>query len=206
MARDLKPETLAKKCLAFETLPEFLARMTLVWEERQRRLAQAPAKAAEAARRSLARAMARDPEGVAARRRAASARYEERNRKALRERERVRRQRLAAALAVARSIKRAEKAAQREADKARQLAEKEAKRQQGTGAARPKCQPRSRDVPVDEARGGPSAPVTPTWCSGLSTLPVLGGKALSPSLAVPGARSCGAAPACLEKQSSAASD
>jgi hypothetical protein len=93
MPSELKPETLRKKQLASETLPEFLARMTLVWEQRQRRLASAPARAAEVARQSLARAMERDPEGTRLRRREAVQRFEARHREALLERERVLRRR-----------------------------------------------------------------------------------------------------------------
>jgi hypothetical protein len=131
MASELKAETLKKKLLAVETLPEFLARMTLVWEERQRRLAEAPARASAASRRSRQKRLEADPEGVRAREREAQRRYEATNRKALRAREARRRERLAAALAVAGALKRAEQQAQREADKARKEAGRAAKRGYG---------------------------------------------------------------------------
>jgi hypothetical protein len=132
MASELKAETLRKKLLAAESLPDFLARMTLVWEERQRRLAEAPARASAASRRSFQKRLEADPEGVRARSREAVRRYEATNRKALRARQAQRKERLAAALAVARALRRAEKQAQREADKARKVAARVAKRDQAS--------------------------------------------------------------------------
>lgn len=121
MGTELKPETLRKKQLAAETLPQFLARMTLVWEDRQRRLAEAPARAVEAARRYVSKV---DPETFKARRRAAVARYEAKHP----ERVKAARSRLSAALAVAKAIKRAEVQAQKAADRERKAAERGAKR------------------------------------------------------------------------------
>jgi hypothetical protein len=75
---------------------------------------------------------------------------------------------------------------------------------QGTGAARPKCRPPSRNVPFEKAHRGPSAPARGPTVAPVSTLPVLGGKAPLPALAEPSACSCAAPPARLEKPSSAA--
>jgi hypothetical protein len=182
MASELKPSTLAKKRVAFETLPAFLARMTLVWEERQRRLAQAPARAAEAARRSLAKALEKDPEGTRARRREAVRRYEENNRAAIRAREAKQRDRLAAALDAARELKRAEKVAQRDADKARKAVERDAKR-------------------VNRAEGYPKHQATSPACPGAVTSTWRGPvDRLSRAWFEPGTER----PACPEKQAACA--
>lgn len=128
MVSELKPETLRKKELAAESLEAFLARMTLVWHERQARLVVAAERARAAALRSARKRQLADPEGFASARREASRRYEESHRVALRERERRIRERLSPALDLARQVKAAEKQAQREADKARKAAERDAKR------------------------------------------------------------------------------
>jgi hypothetical protein len=93
MASELRPETLHKKRLATESLPDFLARMTLVWEDRQRRLAEAPARAVAAARRWYDKQMQADPEGFRARRLEAVKRYGERHPDRIREKEARRRAR-----------------------------------------------------------------------------------------------------------------
>lgn len=128
MASELKPESLRKKELANESLEAFLARMTVVWHERQARLAVAVERNRAAALRSMRKRQLEDPEGFAQARRDASLRYEARHRKALRDRDRRMRERLAPALLLAAEVKRAEKAAQRAADKERKAAERGAKR------------------------------------------------------------------------------
>lgn len=143
--KSLRPETLRKKELAAESLEAFLARMTLVWHERQTRLAVAPEKARAASLRSARKRQLADPEGFASARRDAARRYEERHREARRERDRRIRERLSPALALAREVKQAEKAAQRAADKERKAAERGAKR-----ASRPEGYP--KDQP--KRRGG----------------------------------------------------
>lgn len=140
MASDLKPETVRKKLLATETLPQFLARMTLVWEERQRRLAEAPARAVEAVRRHLAKL---DPEVRKARQLAAQRRYAERHPDRIKAKDKARRDRLGAALAVAKAITRAEKQALRDADRERKAAERGAKRA-NRPEGYPKDQPKRR--------------------------------------------------------------
>jgi hypothetical protein len=124
----LAAETLKKKALAFETLPEFLARMTLVWQDRQLRVALAAERAREASRRHADKAKAADPEGFAARRREAVRRCKAKNRAAILERERRNRARLAPALAVARELVRLEKRLQKQADLERKKAAADAKR------------------------------------------------------------------------------
>jgi hypothetical protein len=128
-AKQLKPETVAKKLAQSETLPDFLARMTVVWEERQVRVAQFLARSAENARRYIAKRKAEDPEAWAVKRREAAKRYVERHPDriaAKAERDRLRKARLAFPLAAAKAILREEKLLQREADKARQRAQKAA--------------------------------------------------------------------------------
>lgn len=134
MSRSLRPETQRKKELEAETLPDFLARMTLVWEKRQLATQARLAKAAEVARRSAAKRKAEDPEGWRAARLEAVRRYEERHPDriaAKRERDRQRRARLAAALAVSKQVVKAEKAAQRAADAERARAERAARSASG---------------------------------------------------------------------------
>jgi len=87
VASSLKDETLRKKRLATESLPDFLARMTLVWEDRQRRLAEAPARAVGATRRWNEKQREADLEGFLARRREIVRRYGERHPERLRENE-----------------------------------------------------------------------------------------------------------------------
>jgi hypothetical protein len=76
---EVKPETLRKKLLAAESLPEFLARMTLVWEERQRRLAVADEKHLAAVRKSIAKKRVVDPVGFNQAHREAQKRYVQRH-------------------------------------------------------------------------------------------------------------------------------
>lgn len=107
MASELHPETLRKKQLAMESLPEFLARMTLVWEDRQRRLAGALERGAAASRRAIAKAKAVDPEGFRARHLAAAKRYAERHPDRIEDKKRRAAVKRAAARAAARDAKRA---------------------------------------------------------------------------------------------------
>ncbi len=115
----LKPETLRKKHLVYETLPQFLARMTLVWEDRQRRLAEAPARAVGAWRRWADK---QDPEVLKAIRREASARYALRHPERIAAKNRRADERKKAARAAARAERTAQKAAQAAARKLAQPA------------------------------------------------------------------------------------
>ncbi len=69
------PEYVRKLELSMETLPQFLARMTLVWQERQQRLATADVRHAAASKASAAKRKAADPEAFNRLRREAVARY-----------------------------------------------------------------------------------------------------------------------------------
>jgi hypothetical protein len=130
MKREVKPETLAKKALEAETLPDFLARMTLVWQARQERNAEKASKHRDAVARHVAKVKAADPEGFRQRRLEAVNRYAERHPdriKAKQARRREREARLGAALKASKAIVRAEKRAQLAADKERSRIERQAK-------------------------------------------------------------------------------
>ena len=135
MASELKPDTVKKKRLATETLPQFLARMTLVWEDRQRRLAEAPARAVEATRRANAKL---DPEELKARRRAVSKRYAENHPDRIKEKQRRR----AEVISEQRAAERAKKDALKAFEKLRKSAERGAKR-----ANRPEGYPKVQAKP-----------------------------------------------------------
>jgi hypothetical protein len=135
MSGELKPDTLRRKQRAAESLEEFLARMTVVWQRRQERLATALERQRVAAARYVERAKARDPEAFAERRRAAVKRYAERHPDRLK----AKQHRLSEALSASRAIVRAEKQAQREADRQRRRAERDAKR-----ASRPEGYPKDQ--------------------------------------------------------------
>lgn len=161
MSRDRAKDAEQRRRRNTESLAEFLARMTVVWHERQAKLNAAAERQAEVSRRSAAKRKAEDPEGFRAARLEAVRRYEERHPDrivAKRERDRQTRARLGAALAISKQIVKAEKAAQRAADAARGRAEKAAKR--GPGG--------SLGVRVGQAtkRASTALPVAPqTWFS-----------------------------------------
>lgn len=157
MATELRAETVRKKLLACETLPEFLARMTVVWEERQRRLAEAPARAVEATRRAQAKI---DREAFKARRRAAAARYAALHPDRIKESQRRRSE----ALSEARALERQKKAAVKAFEKLRQSAERDAKRA-NRAEGYPKHQPKSpkRSEVVSAPWRGPVDSLSRVW-------------------------------------------
>lgn len=131
MSRDRSAEAAKRKQRETEPLDVFLARMTVLWHERQARYDAAIVKGAEAAKRHADKRRAEDPEGWRLKRLEAVKRYEQRHPEriaAKKERDRLRRARLAAALAISQQIVKAEKAAQRAADLERKRSEKAAKR------------------------------------------------------------------------------
>ncbi len=105
MANDLKPSTLARKRVETESLDDFLARMVVVWHERQNRLAIEMQRRRDRVRASNARAKAADPEGYARRRLEAVRRYEERHPGRVKEKARLASLRRAEARSEARKAK-----------------------------------------------------------------------------------------------------
>jgi hypothetical protein len=138
VGNEVKPETLRRKSRACETLPEFLARMTLVWEERQRRLAEAPKRAVAATQRWNAKARAADPEGYRLRKLEAVNRYAAAHPERLIDKRRRAAERLA--------VERAARRAMREFDKLRKRAAVDAKH-----GKRPEGYPKVRQRPLGGA-------------------------------------------------------
>lgn len=120
MASELRPDTVRKKLLATESLDDFLDRMVLVWVDRQRRLAEAPARAVGAERRYTDKKRAADPEAYLQARRDAVARYARRHPDRVKETRR-RRARLQAE-------QKAERRAQQQLHRSADLVERDAKR------------------------------------------------------------------------------